>query len=93
MFHALDLEVVLTNEMDLRNFPFDSDAIVMHLMQEEFSSAEEWILVPWQGGEGVENSVKCFWDIDDTIEFSLNGFSLDFYRSFPGLSKAIGCFT
>lgn len=84
MFHALELEVVLSNEMDLRRFPFDSDSIVLHLMQEEFSSAEEWILVPWEGGEGTENSVKCFWNIYDTPEFDLHGFSLDFFRSYPG---------
>lgn len=84
LLNALEVEVVLTNDMNLRNFPFDSDDIQMILLQSEDSSSSEWIFVPWEGGDGTENCVKCFYDIFETPEFDINGWSLDMFRSYTG---------
>lgn len=89
LLNPLEVEVVLTNDMNLRNFPFDSDDIQMVVLQSEDSSSAEWIFVPWEGegDDGTHNCVKCFYDIFETPEFDLNGFSLDMFRSYSGKTK------
>ena len=81
MLCALEFEVTLSNPMDLRAFPFDSDNVQLTFLQSEGSSAADWVCVPH---EDIDTSVKCFFDIDALGEFDLKGYSLDFYTSLGG---------
>ena len=79
----LEFECTLSNPMDLRAFPFDSDAVELNFLQSEDSSAEEWEIVPDHEG-GVAVSTKCFFDIDSLGEFELKGFSIETYNRMGG---------
>lgn len=74
------MEVVVTNDMDLRKFPFDSDRLDINVVQQYDENSPKWVFVPSEGFGGVENSVKCYYDLHDTPEFDISGFSLDIYR-------------
>eukprot|EP00045_Choanoeca_perplexa_P006269 m.53337 g.53337 ORF g.53337 m.53337 type:complete len:454 (+) comp13552_c0_seq2:168-1529(+) len=75
MLYALQFECTISNPMDLSEFPFDSDAIVIHFMQAESQSSSEYIFVPWK--EDATVAARCFFDIDAIPEFVLRGFSFD----------------
>ena len=79
----LEFEVQLSNPMDLRAFPFDSDAVELTFLQSEDSSSDEWEIVP-DYEKGVAKSTKCFFDIDSLGEFELKGFSVDCYNQMGG---------
>jgi hypothetical protein len=78
----LEFEVLLSNPMDLRAFPFDSDAVEMIFLQSEDSTADDWVLVP--DDAPVDNCAKCFFDIAALGEFHLKGFSVDCYNQMGG---------
>lgn len=87
LLKPFELEVVLLNDMDLRAFPFDSDDVLLTFLQDESSSAKEFVFVPWTSdseGDDVSTSVKCFYDVKETPEFEVPGFSLDMYTGIGG---------
>jgi hypothetical protein len=79
----LEFEVLLSNPMDLRAFPFDSDAVELIFIQSEDSSSDDWEIVP-DHEDGVAKSAKCFFDIESLGEFELKGFSIDCYNQMGG---------
>jgi len=81
MLYPLEVEVTISNDMDLRKFPFDSDAVDIIILQSEDGDAEDWVL---RQHENVESSVQFFYNVFETPEWDVNGFSLDFFESMGG---------
>lgn len=80
----------MTNDMDLRNFPFDSDAIRISILQQVGVDHDKWMFVPMEDEGDVANSVKVFYNIFDTPEFDIAGYSLDCYRTSEGKLELVG---
>jgi len=81
LLHALELEVTISNEMDLRRFPFDADAVEILVLQDETENADDWVLRPH---ENMENAIQFFYNVFETTEWSVNGFSMDFFENIGG---------
>jgi hypothetical protein len=58
-----------------------ADAVHLIVLQSEDSSAEDWVAVP---DTDIASSVKCFFDISTLGEFTMKGFSLDYWSQLGG---------
>ncbi|EDQ84226.1 uncharacterized protein MONBRDRAFT_39352 [Monosiga brevicollis MX1] len=84
MLQALEFEATFDNPMDLRDFPFDSDAATIHVIAVEEQSAEDYVLRPWSEGEA--NATKLFFDPEFVAEWTIRGHSIDGYELMGGNS-------
>ena len=75
----------IQNPMKLHAFPFDADAIEIHIHQNERSSRDEYLLRPYKKDEDEKCAVRFFFGVfDDLTEFDVVGFSRDCYEDIGG---------
>eukprot|EP00924_Labyrinthula_sp_SR-Ha-C_P015964 snap_masked-scaffold_4-processed-gene-14.13-mRNA-1 protein AED:1.00 eAED:1.00 QI:0/0/0/0/1/1/2/0/476 len=81
LLYPIEVELMISMQMNLRNFPFDENIIKLNLLQSEDMSVDDFVLHP---SLDPKSSLKFFYDVKATPEFDIVGYSLDPYTGIGG---------